>query len=131
MNPLLPCALIVFSMLTTSVAAWAADPQTKESGSIAQQRYAEERAYCLSGQSQQDRATCLQEATNAYDQARKGGLETSGSTDYRANAMARCDAQPPADRRACRLLVRGQGSQGGSVRDGGVIREIEVPVAPR
>lgn len=131
MNPLLPCALIAFSVLTTSAAAWATDPQTKESGSIAHQRYEEERAYCLSGQSQQDLATCLKEATNAYGQARKGGLETTGSTDYRANAMARCDAQPPADRRACRLLVRGEGSQDGSVRDGGVIREIELPIKPR
>jgi hypothetical protein len=131
MNPLLSCALIAFSMLTTSVVALAADPQTKDSGSTAHQRYEEERAYCLSGQSQQDRATCLREATNAYDQARKGGLETTGSTDYRSNAMARCDAQPPADRRACRLLVRGQGSQDGSVQGGGVIREIELPVTPR
>ncbi|MGE3349310.1 MAG: hypothetical protein AB7I35_17920 [Ramlibacter sp.] len=95
--------------------------------SAAQERYQQERAVCLSGQSQQDRATCLREAGAAYAQARKGDLASTGSTDYEANALARCNAQPPADRDACVLRIR-QGTVQGSVNGGGLIREVEVPV---
>jgi hypothetical protein len=87
----------------------------------AQARYKEERARCMSGQSHQDRATCLREAGAALQESRRGGLSTSG--DLQANALARCNAQPAADRDACRMRIEGQASVQGSVEGGGVIRE--------
>ncbi|MGY8904334.1 MAG: hypothetical protein ACKVIH_07295 [Burkholderiales bacterium] len=106
----------------------AALAQNRSVGSEAQQRYKEERAFCMSGQSHQDRATCLTEANNAYADARRGRLTSTGSTDYQANALARCQAQPPTERQDCIQLIQGNSSATGSVKGGGVIREIELPV---
>lgn len=92
----------------------------------AQERYNHERARCLSGASHQDRATCLREAGAARQEAGRGGLTTGG--DLAANATARCNAQPAADREACVQRVMGAGSTQGSVEGGGVIRQTETPV---
>ena len=55
--------------LALTPAAWSAGNKAL---SDAQRQFQQERAYCTSGQSQQDRATCLKEATNAYGEARRG-----------------------------------------------------------
>lgn len=116
-------------LLVTALApaAWAAS--SKAAVAEAQQQYKRERAHCLSGQSHQDRATCLREAGAAYQEARRGVLNgSSASADYSRNATARCDAQPPADRQACVQRTMGAGSAEGSVEGGGIIRQIETPV---
>jgi hypothetical protein len=82
----------------------------------------------MSGQSQQDRSTCLREASAAWAEARRGGLTSATSTDYQANALARCNAQPAADRDACVLRIQGQGRVEGSVNGGGLIRQVETPI---
>jgi len=111
--------------LTLAPAAWSAS--NKATLSEAQQRYKQERAHCLSGQSHQDRTTCLKEAGAAYQEARRGTLAT-GATDFRQNATARCQAQPPGDREACVQRIMGAGSAEGSVEGGGIIRQIETKV---
>lgn len=104
---------------------WAAAPKASAE---AQQRYKQERARCISGQSGQDRATCLREAGAALQEARRNRLQSQGSADLHANATARCNAQPVADRDACVQRVLGAGSTQGSVSGGGLIREVETPV---
>ncbi|MDQ6881638.1 MAG: hypothetical protein M3150_06050 [Pseudomonadota bacterium] len=104
--------------------AWAAS----KAGAEAQQRYHRERALCLNGQSNQDRATCLREAGAALQEARRNRLDTRAGADFKANASARCNAQPAADREACVQRVTGAGSTQGSVAGGGLIREVETPV---
>ena len=104
---------------------WAAAPKAS---SEAQQQYNRERARCMSGQSGQDRATCLREAGAALQEARRNRLQGQGGGDLKANATARCNAQPAADRDACVQRVMGAGSTQGSVRGGGLIREVETPV---
>lgn len=106
-------------------AAWSAD---KQGASLAQQRYDQERGKCLSGQSHQDRATCLREAGAALEESRRNRLETSAGADLQGNATARCNAQPAADRDACVQRIMGAGSTRGSVEGGGVIRETVTPV---
>lgn len=106
-------------------AAWAAGNKAL---SEAQRQYQQERAYCMSGQSQQDRATCLKEAVNAYGEARRGALNNSGSADFSRNAVERCKAQPAADQNDCVQRIMGAGSAQGSVKGGGLIRETETPV---
>lgn len=106
-------------------AAWAAGNKAL---SQAQQQYQRERAICLSGQSNQDRATCLREAGAAYQEARRGSLNGSAGADLSQNATQRCNAQPPQDREACIQRIVGGGSASGSVAGGGVLREAETPV---
>ncbi len=111
---LLQLTLVLGFCCTGAVAAAA------ERGSSAQATQRAERAACMSGQSQQDRATCLKEVAAAYAESRRGGLTTG---DFQGNAVARCDAQPASEREACRALARGEGTSSGSVEQGGVIRE--------
>jgi hypothetical protein len=112
-------------VLALAPTAWAAG---NKGHSEAQQRYQQERAHCLSGQSQQDRATCLREAGAAYDEARRGQLDNSGSNGFAQNATQRCNAQPASDREACMQRILGAGSAQGSVHGGGIIRETVTPV---
>ncbi|QJW85486.1 hypothetical protein HK414_25795 [Ramlibacter terrae] len=79
----------------------------------------------MSGKSHQDRATCLREADNAYDEAKKGALANNAGTDLQKNATARCEAQPQADRADCIQRIPGAGTTEGSVKGGGLIRETE------
>lgn len=93
------------------------------SGSAANYRH--ERQMCLTGQTHQDRATCLKEARNAYADARRGRLD-NGETQQQlaANALRRCDVHPAADRAACERMMRGEGRTAGSVEGGGILREM-------
>jgi hypothetical protein len=117
----LPCAiaLALAGGLTPALAAGSGKP------SSAQSEYQQERARCLRGDSGQDRATCLQEAGAAYEEARRGRLGSAPAADLSRNATQRCDAQPPADRDACVQRILGAGSTQGSVPAGGVLRQTE------
>ena len=90
--------------------------------------YPSERAVC--GHNQQDKAACLREAGAAQDAARRGALTDPPPDQLVRNALARCDRQPEADRRACQDRVRGSGQSSidGSVMGGGLIRETVTPV---
>jgi len=113
--------MAVAALLAAATPALAAGRGMSE----AQQRYQQERAVCMSGSSHQDRATCLREAGAALAEARRNRLGSTGSTDYAANATARCAAQRnPDDRQACMLRVQ-QGMTHGSVHGGGVLRQVE------
>lgn len=89
--------------------------------------YQQERAACLSGQSHQDRETCLKEAAAARGEARRGNLN-GGTTSYEQNAVTRCNALPAADRPDCVRRVTGGGTVSGSVESGGVYRETTTTI---
>ena len=112
-------------VLALAPTAWAAGNKVS---SEAQQRYQQERAHCLSGQSQQDRATCLSEAGAALEEARRGRLDNNGGNSFTQNATQRCNAQPASDREACVQRILGAGSADGSVKGGGIIRQTETPI---
>ena len=97
----------------------------------AQARYLQERSVCLKGLSNQDRATCLREASAAFAEARRGGLGV-GAQPYERNAHRRCEQLPDDDRRACDARMQGQGSTSGSASAGGLYRELVTPgpIAP-
>lgn len=123
-----PLALALAAVFAGSAAQAAVGAQD-----TARQRYLQERAACLDGRSHQDRATCLREATNAYDEARRPRSDPASTTPDRAtlerNAVQRCALVAPADREDCRRLALGEGTRSGSVEGGGVIKEI-VTVIP-
>jgi hypothetical protein len=111
-------ALIAVGGLSAAVAP--ASAQSARGGST----YQQELAVC--GHNQQDRAACIREAGAARQEAARGGL--TSAPDFRANALARCNLQPPADRSACEARVLGDRGNtdarvDGSVMGGGVIRE--------
>ena len=89
--------------------------------------YLMERANCQSGNTSQDKATCLKEAGAALDEKRRGRLDNSGSA--LANATDRCNALPAKDRADCVARIVGplnpsqKVTGSGSVEGGGVIKE--------
>lgn len=98
--------------------------------SQAQARYQQERAACMNGTSDQDRATCLKEAGAALGEARRGALGASSDGSLANNRMARCEALPAPDRDDCVMRMK-HGMVSGSAQQGGILREIERPVPKR
>ncbi|MGJ7510773.1 hypothetical protein [Variovorax sp. GT1P44] len=82
---------------------------------------------------QQNKQACLREKGAAQQAARQGGLSNPDVATLQANALARCNRQPPEDRAACesRVMGTGQTNVTGSVLGGGVIRTTVVPVPAR
>jgi hypothetical protein len=105
---------------TTSIAADRSSAETV---------YQRDRAACNSGQSGQDRATCLREAGAARQEARRGRLE-DGQGEFERNRLLRCDSQPLQDREDCVRRMNGEGTTSGSVQGGGILRELVTPVVP-
>ncbi len=90
----------------------------------AESNYRKERADCLNGRTSQDRQTCLREAAASLQEARRGGLTSPSSQTLAENALARCQRQPVAERADCERLVRGEGTQSGTVAQGAIVREV-------
>ncbi|MFM9922190.1 hypothetical protein VLK31_04305 [Variovorax sp. H27-G14] len=113
-------AMLAISGMAATTIASAASPRRGESDST----YQRELAVC--GHNQQERSACIREAGAARQAAAQGAL--TGAPDYRANALARCGLQQPADRADCEARVLGGSGNTaaaveGSVMGGGVIRE--------
>jgi len=100
-----------------SFSALAADP-------AARQKYNQDVAFCKSGQSQQDYATCMREAGAALQQSNL--LHTAPREVLAQNSEDRCAVQHGDDRVACQARMEGLGKTEGSVAGGGVIREITI-----
>jgi len=97
----------------------------------AESNYRQERAACLNGLSNQDRATCLREAGAALAEAKRGRLADHQEANYSHNALLRCQRLPMEDREACEHRVNGDGIVSGSVPAGGLYREYhEIIPAP-
>ena len=95
--------------------------------SDAQARYRQDRAACMSGQSNEDRATCLREAGAALQAAKRGRLgDDQGS--YEQNRLLRCDRVPARDREDCVRRMNGEGIVKGSAESGGTYRELRTTV---
>ena len=112
-------ALAAAATLACAGNALAADTRASAD---AQARYRQEMAVCDSGRSNQDTATCREEARKALAAARSGQLNEP-STSYQQNATQRCGVLQGDDMRDCEARMRGQGSVEGSVGGGGIIRE--------
>ena len=118
-----------FTALAALAALLAAGAASATPLSDAQLRYRQERAACMDGTSNQDRATCLKEAGAAWQEARRGGLATNDG-ELQANRLSRCGALPAPEREDCALRMQ-QGSTSGSAQQGGILRELTRPVPAR
>lgn len=114
------CAVAVSLCATQALAA------DRAASSEAQATYKRDRAACMSGT--QDRATCLQEAGAALQEAKRGGLSNE-QAQFDRNRLLRCDNQPPQDRGEC-VRRMNEGTTRGSVQGGGIYRELVTPVTP-
>jgi hypothetical protein len=92
----------------------------------AQSRYESERAVCMQGLSNQDKATCLKEAGAALQEARRGHLAGADERELERNRLARCDAQSGADRDDCVMRMQA-GTTTGTAQAGGILREMSRP----
>jgi len=126
-------ALLVLIPAEAAPAASAASPATEASDTAATARYQQDRAKCMNGQSNQDRATCLKEAGAAYVEVKHGGLQVTGSTGgpdaLASNATLRCNGLPADESKACLARMQGAGSTSGTAASGGILREL-VTVQP-
>lgn len=116
------CAVAVSLCATQALAA------ERAASSEAQATYKRDRAACMSSAHAGDRATCLQEAGAALQEAKRGGLSNE-KAQFDRNRLARCDNQPPQDRAEC-VRRMNEGTVSGSVQGGGITRELVTPVAP-
>lgn len=124
-NTIHSLALAACAVGVLLAAGWAA--AAGDSPAQAQERYRQDRAACASGESYQDRATCLREAGAALQEARrKSGGDSQGA--YEQNRLQRCERLPAADREDCLRRMRGEGSVSGSVESGGIYRELRTTV---
>jgi hypothetical protein len=118
-----------FILVTASVGAAA----VVSAADTARATYELDRAACLSGQSGQDRGTCLREAAAAYQEARgaRRGAAAVPPERYAENALLRCQPLSAADRAECERRLQ-SGTTSGSVTGGGVLRELRTvePAAP-
>src|SRR5512141_2332301 len=112
------CAALLF----TGVAAAAGGKL-----SDAQARCRQDRAACMSGQSWEDRATCLREAGAALQEAKRGRLRDDPDV-YEQNRLLRCDRLKGEDRQDCIRRMHGEGTVKGSVESGGTYRELRTTV---
>jgi hypothetical protein len=121
---LLGTTLLALGM-SQAMAAGATGPEL----AAAKARYQQDTALCRSGQSNQARQTCLTEARNALQAARRGSLSGTDA-DTASNAMQRCTVHKDAlDRRACEARVHGEDTRAeGSVGGGGILRETTILV---
>ena len=115
-------AVALGAMLVAGMAAAAGGNLTE-----AQARYKQDRAACISGQSYQDRATCLREAGAALEAAKRGGPADDQSA-YEQNRLLRCDRLPAGEREDCVRRMHGEGTVKGSVEGGGTYRELRTIV---
>jgi len=93
-------------------------------------RYSADVARCNRGDTNQDKATCLQEAGAARDEARRNRLANPGQ-NYEQNQTDRCNSLPASQREACLTQMSGANTTTqGSVMGGGVLRETTIDVPP-
>ena len=113
-------------LLAASAAAVAQTPPQD-----ARARYEQEREKCMTNNTQDTLATCLREANNALDAARKGQLSSPGAAAP-GNATQRCAAfQSTAEQAECVRRVQNSPASG-SVPGGGVLREsVTTTVVPQ
>ena len=105
---------------------------TASAGSLldAQTRYREEKAACMQASLPQDRGTCLHEAGAALQEAKRSRFGAGSTMQYEQNVTIRCNALPAEDREDCGLRMRGEGLTKGSVREGGIYRDLSRTIQP-
>jgi hypothetical protein len=120
MNKHLPVLLLLLLLGAGTASAAGAKP------SEAQLRYQQDRAKCMRGETNQDRATCLKEAGAALQESKNRTLGAAGESELQRNRLQRCDALPAPEREECAARMN-DGTTSGSAQQGGVLRQVTSP----
>lgn len=105
----------------------AAQAQTPSMSEM-QARYQEDLQRCATLTDPESKRTCQREAGAALQEARRDRLVTNNANTA-ANASARCERLPGAQRADCeRLMSDSSAVQQGSISGGGVLRELTITV---
>ena len=120
--PLLLGALVALSCSTLKA-------QSRQELEEAQARFKQEMADCVSGNTSQDKDSCMREARAALAEVRRGVSGRPEKTEAKSEAAApqRCEVHQGEQEGACGGRMRGEGSATGSVEGGGILREISTP----
>jgi hypothetical protein len=94
--------------------------------SDAQALYKQDRAKCMRGETNQDRATCLKEAGAALQESKNHTLARATDGEFARNRLKRCEGLPAADRDECAARMD-MGTASGSAQQGGILRELTSP----
>jgi len=107
-------------MAASTAAAQAISPEAQ---------YKTDVARCQSGDTNQDKATCMREAGAALEEAKRNRL-MHDNANYDQNQVRRCQALPADQREDCMLQMSpGSNTQvQGSVAGGGVLRETTITI---
>ena len=116
--PLLLGALVALSCS-------ALQAQSRQELEEAQARFKQEMANCVSGNTSQDKDSCMREARAALAEVKRGVPDRPGKLE--ADTSQRCAVHQGEQRDACEARLRGQGRATGSVEGGGILREISTP----
>lgn len=121
------CAAVALGALLSAPLAYAAGTGAASEADI-QARYRLDVERCNTGQTNQDKATCLREAGAALEESKRNRL-MRGNETYAQNQQERCNALPVSEREDCMLQMSGQNtSTTGSIEGGGVLRETTITV---
>lgn len=120
--PLLLGAMVALSCSTLQA-------QSRQELEEAQARFKQEMANCVSGNTSQDKDSCMREARAALAEVKRGVPDRPGKTASKleADTSQRCAVHQGQQRDACEARMRGEGSATGSVEGGGILREITTP----
>lgn len=104
--------------------------QSRQELEEAQARFKQEMADCVSGNTSQDKDSCMREARAALSEVKRGVWGRPEKTEAKSEAAARqrCEVHQGQQRNACEARMRGEGNVSGSVEGGGILREITTPV---
>ena len=129
---MLASASLIGVCLAAPIAMGAGTGANAQPGTDIEARYRLDVERCNTGQTNQDKATCLREAGAARDEARRNRLN-NGNQSYQQNQTSRCQSLPEGERNDCMLQMSGQNTRTeGSIGAGGVLREttITIPGTP-
>lgn len=112
--------LLLLALALSSASALAIDKSVLASA-IA--RHQADRAECMGSNPSQPRELCLRSADTSLAMAKRGEVDDP-QTPYAANALRRCQPLSEEDRRDCIARMQGQGTTSGSVKAGGIYREL-------
>ncbi|WP_459614471.1 hypothetical protein [Bordetella sp. 2513F-2] len=123
------CGALALGATLLSGAASAQGAATGSSMADIDAQYRLDVQRCNSGQTDQDRTSCLREAGAARDEARRGRLMRGESDASRQqNALERCNRLPAGQREDCVTATTSPTKTYGSVGGGGVLRESVITV---